>query len=214
MMSMNFQSIRNDPVLRNKGNVLQYKINQNPLSQKMIYAKKVRKQWTNNKKTYATQTQSVANPNTGSLLRLNGTLTSVGGDPTSTNTYCIYDPDAFPSNQPSEIVEIPPYAYVTPPKNIIKPPVIVGPITAPLFDPPPVTPEEPVNYVAPTGGILVCSVTVEPTCSTEPAEQQVINETTNQMCYTADHSDVPGNSVLCWDEGTQTWFPHPLGVSV
>ncbi len=212
-MSMNLQSIINDPVMRNKGNVLQYKINQNPLSQKMIYAKKVRGQWTNNKKTYATQTQSVANPNTSSLLRVNGTLTTVGGDPTSTNTYCIYDPLSFPSNQPSGIIIIPPYAYDKPPKNIIEPPEPTQPITAPVFDPPAVPPEEPVNYVAPTGGILVCSVTVAPSCIISAAGQQVINETTDQMCYTADHSDVPGNSVLCWDEGSETWFPHPLGVT-
>lgn len=208
------QSIINDPLMRSKGNVLQYKINQNPLSRNMIYAKKVRGQWTNNKKTYATQTQSVANPNAASLLRINGTLTSVGGDPTSTNTYCIYDPSSFPSNQPSEIIEIPPYAYDTPPINHTTLPDTAGPITAGVFDPPPVAPEEPINYVAPTGGVLVCSVVVTPTCNTSASGQPVVNETTDQMCYTADYSDVPGNSVLCWDEGTQTWFAHPLGVSV
>lgn len=211
---MNFSPfLVNDPAMRNKGNVLQYKINQNPLSQKMIYAKKVRGQWTNQKKTYATQTQAVANPNTGSLLRLNGTLTSVGGVPTSTNTYCIYDPETFPVNQPAEIIAIPPYAYATRPRNRIDPPAPAGPITAPTYDPPVVPAEEPVNYVAPTGGILVCSVTVVPTCNLTAAEQPVLNETTDQMCYTADHSDVPGSEVLCWDEGTPTWFAHPLGVS-
>lgn len=208
-----FQEIIHTPAMRSKGNVLQYKINQNPLSQKMIYAKKVRGEWTNHKKTYATQTQQVANPNTGSLLRLNGTLTSVGGVATSPNTYCIYDPASFPVNQPAEIVEIPPYVYATPPIDEVTPPEPAGPITAPLFVPPAVPPEEPVNYVAPTGGILVCSVTVVPTCNVAAAEQPVVTETTDQMCYTADYSDVPGNSVLCWDEGTQTWFPHPLGVS-
>ena len=202
------QDFKNSPEMRNKGNVLQYKINQNPLSKNMIYSRKVRGEWTNNKKTYATQTQKVANPNTGSLLRVGGTLTSVGGDPTSTNTYCIYNPETFPSNQPSEVVVIPPYAYTEPPVDIITPPEELGPITADPYDPPPVSEEEPVNYVAPTGGVLICSLTVVPTCNTSVEGQQVINQTFDQMCYSAENSDVPGSSLLCWDEGQQTWYPR------
>ncbi len=210
---MSFEELKNTPEMRNKGNILQYKINQNPLSKRMIYARKVRGEWTNNKKTYATQTEKVANPNTESLLRVGGTLTSVGGDPTSTNTYCIYNPETFPSNQPSVVVDIPPYAYTEPPVNIITPPEESGPIISSTFDPPPVPQEQPVNYVAPTGGILICSTYVIPTCDTSVEGQQVINTTYDQMCYTADHSDVPGSSVLCWDEGQQTWYPHSPGVS-
>lgn len=194
------------PAMRNKGNVLQYKVNQNPLSKKMIYARKVRGEWTNNKRTYATQTQKIASPNTESLLRIGGTLISVGGDPTSTNTVCIYNPDTFPANQPSEVIDIPAYIYPDPPINLIVPPEEEGPITAGPFDPPVVPPEEPVNYVAPSGGVLVCSAVVIPTCDTSVAGQTIINQTYDQMCYTADHSNVPGQSVLCWDEGTQTWY--------
>lgn len=212
-MMMTFQEIINTPAMRNKGNVLQYKINQNPLSKKMIYAKKVRGEWTNNKKTYASQTDKIAMPNTSSLLRIGGTLVSVGGDPTSTNTYCIYDPDSFPSNQPDDIVDIPDFAYSTPPINITDPPDELGPIDAGPFVPPPVTPVEPVNYVAPSGGVLICNTTVVPTCNTSVEGQTIINKTYDQMCYTADHSNVPGQEFLCWDEGTQTWFPHPLGVT-
>lgn len=209
---LSFEELKNTPAMKSKGNVLQYKINQNPLSKKMIYARKVRGEWTNNKKTYATQTQKIANPNTESLLRVGGTLTSVGGDPTSTNTYCIYNPDSFPSNQPSVVVDIPPYVYPDPPINIIIPPEEQGPIIAEPFDPPPVPPEEPINYVAPTGGVLVCSTIVVPTCDTSVEGQQVITKTYDQMCYTASHSDVPGMEVLCWDEGQQTWYDHPPGV--
>ena len=213
MNIMNFQELINDPYMKNKGNVLQYKINQNPLSNNMIYSKKARGLWTNNRKTYSSQTEKIASPNTSSLLRIGGTLTSVGGVPTSINTYCIYNPETFPSNQPSEVVEIPPYAYPEPPIDLIDPPEELGPITSGPFDPPEVPQEEPVNYVAPTGGVLICNTIVIPTCDTTVEGQTIINKTYEQMCYTADHSDVPGQSVLCWDEGTQTWFEKVIGVT-
>jgi hypothetical protein len=214
-MMMSFEELKNTPAMRNKGNILQYKINQNPLSKNMIYSRKVRGEWTNNKKTYATQNDKTANPNTNSLLRVGGALESVGGDPTSTNTYCIYNPETFPSNQPSVVVNIPSYVYTEPPVDIINPPEVFGSITTDPFDPPSVPEEEEANYVAPTGGILICSATVVPTCDTSVEGQQLITTTSDQMCYTADHSDVPGMSILCWDEGEQTWFPRSsVGVTI
>lgn len=212
-MQMNIQTFINSPAMRHKGNILQYKINQNPLSRNMIYARKVRGEWTNNRKTYATQTQSVATPNAQSLLRINGELISVGGDPTSTNTYCIYNPESFPANQPSTIIEIPSYVYNTPPVNIETPPTETGPITADPFNPPDVPVTEPANYVAPSGGVLICSTVVIPTCDVTVDGQVVVNRTYDQMCYTADHSDVPGIDLLCWDEGEQTWYPRPTDVA-
>jgi len=207
------EEFQNSPQMKNKGNILQYKKNQNPLSKSQIYSRKVRGEWTNNKKTYASQTEKLASPNTGSLLRVGGTLISVGGDPTSTNTYCIYNPDTFPSNQPSEVVDIPEYAYDTPPIDIVVPPPPIGDITADTFDPPPVDPEEPENYVAPSGGVLLCNTTVIPTCDITIDGQVVVNKTTNIQCYPSDTSDVPGMQLLCWDEGEQTWYDHTTDVT-
>jgi hypothetical protein len=208
-----FNELINDYCMRRKGNVLQYKANQTPLSNNMIYARKVRGEWTNNRRTYATQNQRIANPNTESLLRIGGTRIVVSGDPTSTNSYCIYDPASFPSNQPSPIINIPEYQYETPPESIVDPPPQQDPITAPEFDPPDVPAEEPINYVAPSGGIFICSQTVIPTCNTSVEGQTVITQSYNQMCFTADHSDVPGLCYLCWNEGTQTWYDHTTDVS-
>lgn len=207
------EEFQNSPQMKRKGNILQYKINQNPLSNNQIYSRKILRLWTNNRKTYASQTQSVANPNTESLMRLEGTLISVGGDPTSTNTYCIYNPETFPSNQPSEVVSIPGYAYDTPPENLEEPVPPSGDITADPFIPPQVDQEDPPNYIAPNGGILLCNTVVIPTCDITESGQIVITRTQNVRCYPADRSDVPGMETLCWDEGDPTWYDHTTDVT-
>jgi hypothetical protein len=207
------EEIQNSPQMKRKGNILQYKKNQSPLSSSMIYSKKVRRQWTNNKKTYASQTEMVASPNTNSLLRVGGTLVSVGGDPTSTNTYCIYNPETFPSNQPAEVIEIPDYQYAEPPVNIIDPPPQSEDNNAQPFDPPAVAQEEEENYVAPSGGVLLCNTVVIPTCDITVEGQTVITTTTDVICYPADASDVPGMELLCWNEGDPTWYDHTTDVT-
>jgi hypothetical protein len=205
------EELENNLLMKNKSNVLQYKKNQNTLSKSQIYSRKIFRNWINNKKTYASQTDKNTNPNTGSLFRVSGNVISVDGDPISNNIYCIYNPETFPSNQPSEIVEIPDYDYVTPPVNIIEPPESTGSITA-NFVPPDVPQEEDENYVAPSGGVLLCNVTVIPTCSVNTEGQIIIKETENIVCYGTEFSDVPGRGVLCWKEGDQTWYDRTTNI--
>jgi hypothetical protein len=56
----------------------------------------------------------------------------------------------------------------------------------------------------PDGGNLVCNVVVDP-CS-----QEVIKRTkSQQLCNPTTDSDVPGRiQQLCWNDGTQTWYPR------
>ena len=54
------------------------------------------------------------------------------------------------------------------------------------------------------GGILVCGTFANP-CS-----EEIIKRGINpvNMCYPASASNVPGTSVLCWNNKVQTWFPR------
>lgn len=59
------------------------------------------------------------------------------------------------------------------------------------------------NITYKDGGSLVCNQTVNP-CTNE-----VINTTSNQLCFLTSDSDVPGPIVpLCWDNRIQTWYPR------
>lgn len=56
----------------------------------------------------------------------------------------------------------------------------------------------------PDGGNLVCNVVVD------PCTQEVIKRTkSQQLCNPTTDSDVPGRiQDLCWNDGTQTWYPR------
>ena len=56
----------------------------------------------------------------------------------------------------------------------------------------------------PDGGNLVCNVVVD------PCTQEVIKRTkSQQLCNPTTDSDVPGKiQPLCWNDGTQTWYPR------
>ena len=66
-----------------KGNILQYKKNSSNLTNSQKYSLIARGQWVSRGKTYATQSEKYTNPNTTSLLRVNGT--SVVAPPTFPN---------------------------------------------------------------------------------------------------------------------------------
>ena len=201
----NIEELKNNPEMQRKANVLQYRRNQTPLSKKMIYSKKINGTWTKISKTYATQGDTFSNPNTQHLLRTGGTLASIGGNASSSNTYCIYHPELFPSNQESPYITVPGYAYNRPPVNKRVPPPPEGPVIATPYIPPPVTPSEEPNYVAPVGGVLSCSQRVEQTCETTIDGQTVLGTTYKRECYPSYMSDVPGNGVLCWDDAVVSW---------
>ena len=63
--------------MRNKGNVLQYKKNSSNLTKQQRYAKIARGQWTSRNITWATQTETISNPNTKMLKRNNATRIAV-----------------------------------------------------------------------------------------------------------------------------------------
>ena len=67
--------------MKNKGNVLQYKKNSSNLTKQQRYAKIARGQWTNRHITWASQSQTVSDPNTKQLKRVNSTRVTV--DPVS-----------------------------------------------------------------------------------------------------------------------------------
>lgn len=54
------------------------------------------------------------------------------------------------------------------------------------------------------GGNLVCNVVVD------PCTQEVVKRTqSQQLCNPTSDSDVPGQiQALCWNDGTQTWYPR------
>jgi hypothetical protein len=54
------------------------------------------------------------------------------------------------------------------------------------------------------GGNLVCNVVVN------PCTQEVVKRTkSQQLCNPTSDSDVPGQiQLLCWNDGTQTWYPR------
>lgn len=54
------------------------------------------------------------------------------------------------------------------------------------------------------GGTLVCGTYADP-CSGEIYKQE---PATSTICNLSSASDVPGNSVLCWNNKIQTWFPR------
>ena len=58
--------------------------------------------------------------------------------------------------------------------------------------------------VIPDGGNLVCNVVVN------PCTQEVVKRTkSQQLCNPTSDSDVPGQiQLLCWNDGTQTWYPR------
>jgi hypothetical protein len=58
------------------------------------------------------------------------------------------------------------------------------------------------------GGTLVCGTFANP-CTGEIIKQGATSAT---ICNPASASDVPGSSILCWNNNVQTWFPKPRYV--
>lgn len=73
---INYLKIYEDANMLAKGNVLQHKNNSSNLTKNQIYAKMARGKWTNRQITWATQSQTVSNPNT-KMLKRNGAVNVV-----------------------------------------------------------------------------------------------------------------------------------------
>jgi hypothetical protein len=187
----------------NKGNVLQYKANSSNLTKAQKYSKIAQGQWVNRNTTWATQsTRGYTNPNTTSLKR-SGNVFNIAIDPitgaiigqTGAPVTCpkpftpINEP--LPSNGGGGSIsepEIPPPVEPTPASDIF-PPIIAD------------TPDEPL--VIQDSGTLICSIQ-ENICTGE-----IKSSLSQQLCNPTTDSDVPGQiELLCWNDGTPTWYPR------
>lgn len=188
----------------NKGNVLQYKANSSNLTKSQKYSKIAKGQWVNRNTTWATQsTRGYTNPNTTSLKR-SGNVVNVAIDPI---TGAVIGPTSAPVTCPQPITtineglpsnggggsdikepEIPPPIEPTPGSETF-PSIIPDTIVEPI--------------VIQDEGILICSVQ-ENVCTGETKRSL-----SQQLCHPTTDSDVPGPiQELCWNDGTQTWYPR------
>jgi len=186
----------------NKGNVLQYKANSSNLTKSQKYSKIAQGKWVNRNTTWATQsTRGYTNPNTTSLKRT-GNVVNIAIDPI---TGAIIGPTTEPPTCPQPIIPINnglpsntnPSAFVEPE---IPPPIPPTPASetfpAIIAD----TPPQPI--IIQDGGVLICSVQ-ENICTGET------KSSVSQLCHPTTDSDVPGPiQELCWNDGTQTWYPR------
>jgi hypothetical protein len=193
----------NKIAMLNKGNVLQYKANSSNLTKAQKYSKIAKGQWVNRNTTWATQSaRGYTNPNISNLKRtgnvVNITINYSTGTvigPTLETLTCqksiITNNENLPSNIANEsdtAPDIPPPVDPNPGSNVF--PNII-----------PVTPAEPV--VIQDGGVLICSVQ-ENVCTGETK-----STLSQKLCNPTTDSDVPGQiQDLCWNDGTQTWFPR------
>lgn len=187
----------------NKGNVLQYKANSSNLTKIQRYSKIATGQWVNRNTTWATQTtRGYTNPNSTSLKRsgnvnniaidpITGAIIGQTTDPLTCPQPIITINEALPTNMGSSTVienGMPPSIEPTPASETF-PPIIAD------------TPTEPI--VIQDGGILICSVQENP-CTKETKTTR-----SQQLCNPTTDSDVPGTiQELCWNDGTQTWYPR------
>jgi len=188
-----------------KGNVLQYKKNSSNITQKQRYSQIAKGMWTNRTKTWGSQTESVTNPNSDMLKRVNyetillpnysvdGTEIVVPILSTSDITYCLPNTKMnfsglpsrkyFINNNPTVPPVAKPSTTLTMPEYIYRPKII--------------TPAAVQN-----GGSLVGTITAN------PCTGKILQRTYTQDCYPSSDSDVPGPvAILCWNDGLQTYYP-------
>jgi hypothetical protein len=186
----------------NKGNVLQYKANSSNLTKAQKYSKIAKGQWVNRNTTWATQSsRGYTNPNTDGLKRA-GNVVNIAIDPitgailgpttapiTCPQTNTIIN-EGLPSSQNDSInnPEVPPPVPPTPASEGF-PEIIPESVVEPI--------------VIPDGGTLICSVQENP-CTGETK-----SSISQQQCNPTTDSDVPGPiQLLCWNDGTPTWYPR------
>jgi hypothetical protein len=189
-----------------KGNVLQYKKNSSNLTQLQRYSQIAKGMWTNRTKTWSSQSESVTNPNSDLLKRVNyGTVLvpnySVDGteivEPvlaTSDITYCL---PILKNN----------FAALPPRQNRLNnnptvPLVVVNSTTTLTLPPYVYRPKIITPAAIQTGGSLIGTITAN------PCTGQILQKTYTQLCNSSSDSDVPGPPVvLCWNDGLQTYYP-------
>jgi hypothetical protein len=186
-----------------KGNILQYKANSSNLTKVQRYSKIAKGQWVNRNTTWATQsTRGYTNPNSTSLKRSGGVV-NIAFDPI---TGAVIGPTTAPVTCPQTFVPI---------NNAL--PINNGGTDNQPIPPPPPPPPNPNNdtyipevetaivepIVIQDGGTLICSIQ-ENVCTGE-----IKRSVSQQLCNPTSDSDVPGPiGVLCWNDGTPTWYPR------
>jgi len=186
----------------NKGNILQYKANSSSLTKSQKYSKIAKGQWTNRNTTWATQSsRGYTNPNNSSLKR-GGNVVNVAIDPvtgliigpTLDPVTCLDTLNPFneglPTNENSgsnNEPEVPPNVELS--GNDDFPSIIPDALIQPI--------------VIQDEGNLICSVQ-ENICTGETKYS-----ISQQLCHPTTDSNVPGPiQDLCWNDGTQTWYPR------
>ena len=186
-----------------KGNILQYKANSSNLTKAQRYSKIAKGQWVNRNTTWATQsTRGYTNPNSTSLKRT-GNFVNIAIDPI---TGAVIGPTTAPVTCPKKVI---PINYGLPMNN--------GVTDGQVIPPPPPPNPNPTNdtyiplvdtavlepIVIQDGGSLICSIQ-ENVCTGE-----IKINVSQQVCSLTTASDVPGPiGVLCWNDGTPTWYPR------
>ena len=188
-----------------KGNVLQYKKNSADLTQKQRYSQIAKGMWTNRTKTWSSQSESVTNPNSDLLKRVNYNTVlvpnySVDGteliDPvlsTSDITSCLPIPAKNFSALPAR-------SYLK--NNNPSVPKVVNSTIALILPPYVYRPKTIIQAAIQTGGSLIGTIVAN------PCTGQTLQQTYTQDCYPSSDSDVPGPvTILCWNDGLQTYYP-------
>jgi hypothetical protein len=184
-----------------KGNILQYKANSSSLTKLQRYSKIAKGQWVNRNTTWATQsTRGYTNPNTTSLKR-SGDVANIALDPI---TGAVIGPTTAPITCPQQFK--PNYNNLPTNNAVIN--------NQPIPPPPPPNPNNDTNIpevetavttpiVIQDGGTLICSIQ-ENVCTGE-----IKSSVSQQLCNPTSDSDVPGPiDLLCWNDGTPTWYPR------
>lgn len=180
-----------------KGNILQYKANSSNMTAKERYSRIARGTWINHNTTWATQTQSTTNPNTGQLERIGFASVKVPTlsiDNNKKNNNDMVLPLNWSSSTVAQGVIIPfRNNNVNNSDNVIMPPIRT-PTISPLF-------VEELN-----GGILLCGTLQNPVTM---AIQKPAIPFNPDICNLSTSSDVPGPAtILCWREDIETWYPR------
>ena len=210
-----------------KGNVLQYKNNSANITKQQRYAQIARGMWTNRTTTWASQTQSYTNPNTGSLKRVGYNkintkdptvvvnLTGRGENVVNNAVFFLLQDTDAPLTCPTDTT----ITYDSLPTNDggsgtigPSPPPIVPPIYKPpqkddavdvVLPPIYAVNTTPETNVIPEGGTLICNIS-EDICT-----GNIFSETKSQSCFPTSDSDVPGPIMyLCYSDGLPTYYPR------
>ncbi len=210
-LTNNTNLLNPDYQMKEKGNILQYKKNSGNLTQKQKYSLIAQGKWVNRNTTWATQSsRGYTDPNVQKLQRVGGTNTTLDGTPTTRRVTCPTPVNIVNPVLPPQIYspyykpgDVPPQDDQELPEPIPEPPGFDYGTNMPYVPPAPA----PAPIVIPNQGNLVCQ-TVEDICTGTVIQRYTTSDKLLNNCNLSSASNVPGLSVLCWNDGLQTWNPR------